>query len=187
MAERWDRMRARLATEHGFSLIEMVVAVALAGVALTAIVGSFDSSRDLIGRAERIETATHIGEQELERLMGQDFATVATSSLPVYDSSQYDPRYFVKADGSGYQWDHSEATRVEPFVAASGTLAPSSAWTDGSTRLSGNVWRFVTWVDDPNITGTENAKRITVAVTVSGKTPTKPITFTSILWDRKAI
>jgi prepilin-type N-terminal cleavage/methylation domain-containing protein len=186
MADRRRSVRERLEAQEGFSLIELVVAMALMAVALVAIVGSFDSSRKLIGKAERIETATHIGQQELERMMGKDYATVATSTLPANASDEFDPRYYVKADGTGYQWDHSISTRVENFVAASGTLPPSSAWYDGATRLSGDVWRFITWVDDPNITGAQNAKRITVAVSVAGRV-TKPVTFTSILWDRKAL
>lgn len=185
MAKRRHRLRGRLEPEHGFSMIELVVAVALAAVALIAVVGSFDSSRTLIGRAERLETATHIGEQELERFLVKDYATVGTATLPVHSADQFDPRYFVRADGSGYQWDQSVSTRVEPFVSATGTLTPSSAWTDGATRLSGQVWRFVTWIDDPSIAGTQDAKRVTVAVTVAGN-KTKPVTLSSIIWDKRS-
>jgi hypothetical protein len=45
-----------------------------------------------------------------------------------------------------------------------------TSWNDG-VRFSGEVFRFVTWVDDPCCTGTQDYKRISVVVTSTGHAP----------------
>lgn len=186
MAERLSQARRAPAGEGGFTMIEVVVAAALAAVALVAVFGSFDGSRRLIVKAERVETATHVGEQELERVITRTYATVATSSpLPTHSTDPLNPRYHVNVAGTGYSWDQSGANPASTFVPASGTLAPCSSWNDSVSRLTGQVCRFVTWYDDPSIPGTTDAKRVTVAVSVNGGRD-KPVTFTSIVWDRTA-
>ena len=190
MARRLSELRERLGSESGFSLIELVVAATVGVIALLAVISVFDSSRNLITKAEQIEVATHVGEQELERVVSMDYAAVASATLPAHASDEFDPRYYVTTSGTKYQWDPSDSTRVEDFVPATGTLAPCSNWNDGASRLSGETCRFVTSIYDPNLVQTPtdkaDAKRVTVAVSVAGN-KTKPITLTSIVWDRKAL
>jgi prepilin-type N-terminal cleavage/methylation domain-containing protein len=188
MAERLSQARRALAGEGGFTMIEVVVAAAIAGIALIGVLGAFDGSRNLIVKAERVETATHIGEQELERTITRTYATVATASpLPTKSSDPLNPRYHVNVAGTGYAWDQSGANPAATFVPASGTQAACTNWTDGAApnRLTGQVCRFITWYDDPSIPGATDAKRVTIAVSVNGGKD-KPVTFTSIVWDRRA-
>ena len=60
-----------------------------------------------------------------------------------------------------------ERRAMEPFVNG-GTLATSSAFTDG--KLSGTLYRFVTWVADPCPTcaNSQDYKRVTVVLTTPG-------------------
>ena len=111
---------------------------------------------------------------------------MATSSLPTNSTDPRNPRYYVNAAGTGYDWDQAGANPAATFVPASGTLAPCSTWSDGASRLSGEVCRFITWYDDPSISGTTDAKRVTVVVSVNGSRDT-PVTFTSIMRDRAAV
>ena len=188
MAELIARLRGRLRSEAGFSLIELVVAAALAAVALTAMIGTFDGSRDAISGAERLNTATHVGEQELERIAAMDYHDIGLTSAPTTALDPYHPCYYVLSSGQ-YQWDRRDSTRIENLVTGQGTLAVSSSWTDGTNRLSGQVWRFITWVYDPNLVQSPDqpeAKRVTVAVTVSGgKRKFTPVTLSSIVYDKK--
>ena len=66
----------------------------------------------------------------------------------------------------------------------------ASTWNDGQSRLSGSIYRYVTWIDDPHVPGAQNAKRITVAVTVdnarSGGALNKPVLVSSVAFDPKA-
>ena len=59
------------------------------------------------------------------------------------------------------------------------TIAPS-----GGTRLSGNLYRFITWVKDPNCVasgcgGANDYKRVTVGVTVGGMK--KPVVVSTLV------
>ncbi len=186
MAERLARGRRMAAGEDGFTMVEVVVAAALAAIALIAVFGSFDGSRRLIDKSERVETATHIGEQELERVITRTYATTAASSLPTHSTDVRNPRYYVNVAGTGYTWDQSGANPAATFVpVVAGSLAPCSNWNDNVSRLTGEVCRFVTWYDDPSIPGVTDAKRVTIAVSVNGGRD-KPVTFTSIVRDRTA-
>ena len=168
-------------------MIELLVAAMVAAVALIALVGTFDYSRDSIDGAEKMETAVHIGEQELERISSSSYSSVGLTSTPTNSTNPSDPRYYVVSP-SNYQWDAANASHVEQLVTTEGTLSPSSSWTDATTpRLKGQVWRFVTWVYDPNVVQTPDeaeAKRVTVAVTVDGSK--RPVVVSSIVYDRKS-
>ena len=186
MSERAPTAAARLASEDGFTRIELLIAAMIAAVALVALVGTFDFSRDSIGSAEKQETAVHIGEQELERVTSSSYDTIGLTSTPAHSSDPTDPRYYVVAPSS-YQWDSTNSSRVEQLVTTEGTLAPSTAWNDGNARLQGQVWRFVTWVYDPNVVQSPDepeAKRVTVAVTVDGTR--RPVVLSSVIYDRKS-
>jgi hypothetical protein len=77
-----------------------------------------------------------------------------------------------------YEWDWGSTSSYEAFVISATGTTPSEAWSEaistsnGSTRVSGSLYRFITWVNDPECKadacgGAEDYKRITVAVTSS--------------------
>jgi hypothetical protein len=73
--------------------------------------------------------------------------------------------------------------------ATGGALVHVSTWNDGQSRLSGSIYRYVTWIDEPHVPGTQNAKRITVAVTVDQVSThgfKRPVLVSSIAIDPKA-
>ena len=185
MSELANKARARLAGEGGFTLIELLMAAMVAAVALVALVGTFDFSRESISGAEKMETAVHVGEQELERITSStDYESIGLTSTPAHQTDPSDPRYYVV--GSNYQWDSTNTSHVEPLVTTEGTLSPSASWNDASSRLQGQIWRFVTWVYDPNVVQTPDepeAKRVTVAVTVNGAK--RPVVLNSVIYNRR--
>ena len=103
------------------------------------------------------------------------------SSLPAHSTDPLHPFYYVTGSGSGalFQWDRGDAAKQESFV-QSGTIDPGpTAWSDG--RLSGNVYRFVTWSDDASTPTSQDVKRVTIAVTVNGEGgPSRPTLLSSI-------
>jgi prepilin-type N-terminal cleavage/methylation domain-containing protein len=187
------RLVRRLAAESGFTLIELLMAILLAAVALSALVSVLETSRKLVTVAERQETAVHQAERELERILALPYAQVALTSAPAATSGDPDdPRRFVTS--GRYRWDQDATPRADDLVingvagTAGGTLAPLEPWTDGQSRLSGHIHRFVTTAAVPCGTGCTDlqaARRITVVVTVDapGGGPERSVLIDSLKVD----
>ncbi len=187
--------------EEGFALIELLVAIVLLTLGMLAVVASMDASRRFVSEGERREVATHVGQRAMEELTATPFDGLGMTPAPTSADHSSDPDHpFFRIDASDglFQWNPTDAASREIFApVAAGTRAGpcgasadclESSWQDNSTstRLTGRVYRFVTWVDDPNVTndrdttlaGDQNYKRVTVAVVVDGQTKLKPIWLT---------
>jgi prepilin-type N-terminal cleavage/methylation domain-containing protein len=173
-------MRA-LGHERGFTLIELLIAALVVAVGVLSLIATFDSSRQMVSLAERKEVAAHQGQRELERVLAMEYDEVALIAHPGTSTNPSDPRSFV--NGNSYRWDQGPTgPRTAPLVIDSvgGRLTPSSGWTDGQSRLSGRVYRFVTRAP----TVGPDVRRITIAVTVDGEGgPDKPVLTSSMVWD----
>jgi hypothetical protein len=180
------RTRKAIITEGGFALPELLIAMFITVAGVLATFGAMDAARALTTISEHKQSGTHVAEQELERLQAMSYDKVALTSMPTTAASDVDPRSRVTA-GGGYA--AKTGIPAEPLVvdSAGGALATGpEPWTDG--RTSGQLFRFVTWVDDPKCgalcPGTHDLKRISVAVTFNGTgVPRKPIFLTSLVED----
>jgi type II secretory pathway pseudopilin PulG len=162
--------------EDGFTIIEVLMALVLLTGGVLAMIGTFDASKRANNSSERIEVAGHIAQSETEKILALPYASIGTTSAPANSGSgnAWDPlRYVVNGPPVAYAYDWS-LPAVSEQVATGGTLAPSSAWSDG--RLSGTIYRFVTWVADacPSCQNSQDYKRVTVVVTVNGAPARKP-------------
>jgi prepilin-type N-terminal cleavage/methylation domain-containing protein len=188
------RMR-RLANEDGFTLFELLIAMAVTAIGLMALVSSFDHSRDLVSKAEKTEVASHQAERAMERVLAMPYASVAHNAAPVHDTDPKHPANYVT--GSSYQWDQgttgprSDNLEVDT---TNGQIANVSNWQDSASRLTGKTHIFVTQTGDlcatytppgggtPACSGTERGKRVTVAVTVDGPRPlSRPVLISSVM------
>jgi Tfp pilus assembly protein PilV len=187
------------------TIIEVIVAALILCIGMIALLSAFDSSRRLGTSAEEHQTASTIAESELHRIESLSWAQIAltaeptkaalaTSTNPTYYeaggtcalSSPYGP----PASSPCYQWDWGGSagltSTTEPLVISSSgdSAADPTPWSttvinNGSVvRLNGMIYRFITWVNDPNCTlstcgASSDDKRILVAVTGTGlNTPT---------------
>jgi type II secretory pathway pseudopilin PulG len=177
--------------ERGFTIVEVMVAAALMVVGVIAMITTFDGSRDLVNTSEKNGIAASRGQLEVEKALSLDYKNIALTSTPAHSGSSSSPDYYANGDGT-YQWDQSASPKpADPMVvdATDGAIVHASTWSDGQSRLSGSVYRYVTWIDDPHVPGTQNAKRITVAVTVDNVGavgPKKPVIVSSVAFDPKA-
>jgi prepilin-type N-terminal cleavage/methylation domain-containing protein len=181
------RMR-RLANEDGFTLFELLIAMAITAVGLMALVSSFDHSRDLVSVAEKTEVASHQAQRAMERALATPYAQVAHVTAPVHDNDATNPAFYVT--GSSYQWDQGASGPQSDTLetAASGLVTNVSNWEDSASRLSGKTYTFVTRTADlcTNATfcpaGEQRGKRVTIAVTVDGPRPLRrPVLISTVM------
>ena len=198
-----EPIRPRLTSAHGMTLIESLVATLILAVSAVGLISAFTGSRNTGSYAEMHNVATTTAEKELLRVSALPWSEISLNTSEVSGwsasgSTKEPSHYFSKgpcATGAGetlpthepcYQYDWKGEKAAEPLVTvASGydkETDPYSFETQTAkktTRLSGKVYRYITWVNDSNCVGavgntcrsasTEtNAKRITVAVTVTG-------------------
>jgi prepilin-type N-terminal cleavage/methylation domain-containing protein len=184
-----DRIRIRVAAEDGFTLFELLIAMAVTAVGLMALVSSFDHSRELVSGAEKTEIATHRAERQMERVLSMSYSQVAHPAAPADSADPDNPASFI--NGSNYQWDQGSTGPQSSalVVDAGGAITTPQTWTDSESRLQGQVHTFVTQTGDlcPGTvancpTGTQSGRRVTVAVTVEGPSPLeKPVLISSLM------
>jgi type II secretory pathway pseudopilin PulG len=147
--------------EGGFTLLELVVALsllAMVGVGFTLTMGSGFRT---IAVARQRQTAADILSARIEHLRNIPYAEVALSSQPVHGTSPTDPDSSVSNDGTSY--DVTGDGNFEPLIVD--TSAGSVLHFEDPVKVSTTVMRiyqYVTWVDDPDLAGTQNYRRVTV-------------------------
>jgi type II secretory pathway pseudopilin PulG len=199
---------AARAGEGGMTLLEVMFATLILAIAAAGVVGSFNAARNETSYSEKRNTATVLAEQEILRLTALPWNEIANNkeSPPTSESaSTTNPSHYVVAGKCAehtlppprepcYQYDWTKSASIEPLVLEKETVInkaePAEDHPDpysfetknakGTARITGKVYRYITWVYDKNCTVTNctsentesNYKRITVAVTVAGmKTP----------------
>lgn len=152
------------ASQGGFTLVELVVGIAILGIGFLALAGATTAGTRLIVQGKQRQAATEEANGRLEHIRNVPYAQVALTTTPAHSADAADPDYYV--DPSGPNYDHAHSGTYEPIVidaTAGQVLHLDGTVVVGSTSLS--VYQYVTWVDDPGITGTQDYKRVTIAVT----------------------
>jgi prepilin-type N-terminal cleavage/methylation domain-containing protein len=207
------RSRARL-EESGFTLIEMLMAVTLLTFGAIATIGVFSSSKKVSVVAQRQEVAVHQAQRELERLRSLPYDKIGLVAKPaIADRLESNPNkvgYYVDAgttDGSSFTVrslgaqpalvEHLALPDSDPAEGGTFGVDPApTAFNVGGSGISGTIYRYVTWRDEPCgidsaaqqiCPGYTNTKRLIVAVTVTNTGNraglTKPIWVSSVVMD----
>ena len=172
------------------NLPEVMIAMGIVLTALVATALNIDSSRHANTKSEYRAAASHVAEQEVERIQSLRYGSVLLDSAPANSAEENDPGYYVAAGSPPtYRWDQRTggSTSTEPLaIATGGTCVPApclastpTSWSDG--RLTGKVYRYVTWVG-----GSTRFKRVTVAVTEDRDTNRRPVLTSVAVTDPKA-
>ncbi len=80
----------------GFTLIEIIILIVLAGILLPAIIVPFASSVKGSGKPEMVATAMSLGHQKTEELMKFNYGNTALDPIALTP--------YVNSDISSYQW-----------------------------------------------------------------------------------
>jgi len=149
--------------ERGMTLIEVMIAAMILVVGILGLLTIFNSSAALTTRSEREAQASDYAEQQVELLRALPYGSVALSAATA------DAMWTRLATAGDPLYVPPLATETAVAVdATNGRIAATGTWEDDRLGTRGNVYRYVTWGDDPAIPGTQDYKRIVVAVTVTG-------------------
>ncbi|MHB8691115.1 MAG: type IV pilus modification PilV family protein [Solirubrobacteraceae bacterium] len=182
----------RLSREQsGFMLIETIASILVLTIGVLGMMMGFDTSRRLSLVSERHSAMALVAQREIERIQGMGYVNIALTSSPATSTDSTNPDYYVVA-GSPPSYEYSQTNGVSETVvvdATNGQVTPVQSWSQGN--LSGSIYDFVSYVSDsrcsPGCTGTQNYKRITVAVTMAGAVqPTLPVYSSSVTADPAA-
>jgi prepilin-type N-terminal cleavage/methylation domain-containing protein len=177
--------------QDGFTMIELMVAIAVLIVGIMGTFVAFEASQRLSLVSERHATMAHIAQREIERVEGIAYSKVALTSTPSTSSDPTNPDYYVVAGSPpSFKWDRLSAS-AEPVDVDStaGTIVPVQSWSEG--QFSGQIYDFVTWATDPKCSpgcpASGDYKRITVAVTMSAGLHPDPVYVSSVIADPQAM
>src|SRR5919106_1506261 len=84
-------------SQHGFTTIELLIAVMLMAVGIISFLSTFDVTRRVTTLAEMKEAASHTAQQHLERLRSLKYSRLALNATPSPQSSSdpTQPAYYV--------------------------------------------------------------------------------------------
>ncbi|MGQ0825740.1 MAG: prepilin-type N-terminal cleavage/methylation domain-containing protein [Actinomycetota bacterium] len=151
--------------EDGFTLVELVVALALVAVVAVGFTVSIGLGFRSVAIARQRQTASELSSGRLEHMRNVPYEQVALSTAPIHDPDELLPDHWVSADGSTYDTNGDEPGGVESLIVdttAGQVLHLEDPVEVGATVME--IYQYVTWVDDGTIVGTQDYRRITVVV-----------------------
>lgn len=149
--------------------MELIVAVSILAIVAVGFTASIALGLRGVAFARQQQTASDLATARIEHLRSIPYSQVALSSAPTHDTDASQPDYWVSADNTSFDVTGSGA--FEPLVTDTvngGVLHIENPVQVGQTIMS--IYQYVTWFDDPSISGTQNYKRVTVVVRYTAPT-----------------
>jgi Tfp pilus assembly protein PilV len=81
-------LAARMRTEDGIGLIELLIALLVLNVGIFATLGAFTSAASTLKRSSRISTAAAIADQEIEALHNKRYSQIVNVAPTTWPSAQ---------------------------------------------------------------------------------------------------
>jgi type II secretory pathway pseudopilin PulG len=141
--------------EEGIAVVELLVAVLILATGAIAVLGIFDASIRNTFRAEQTQVAINRAQRELEQVRQLAYKDVALITTPAASSDPKNPSYRVSGSDFALGWDGTTPSDNAEMVVkgiggvSDGSVSPGpTSFTSGD--VSGKVYRYVVWRDDPN-------------------------------------
>ena len=164
------RSMQRMRTDEGFTLVEVVIAMALITVGFLVLAGATSSGARLLVQSKQRQAATQQANAAIEHIRNVAYDNAMLSTQPSHAADEDSPDFYVNEDGTEY--DHAHGGDGEQLVVDSvhGLVLHTEDVSTGSTSMT--LYQYVTWVDDPNISGSQDYKRVSVVVSyLAGANP----------------
>lgn len=141
----------------------MMVAMTVLMTVLLGFAGLAATSLRTVALQRQRQTAAEVANARIEQAREYPYDTLALAEAPTHSDSSTNPDFFVSSDGAQYDVS-GNGTWEDLIVDVATGVAPhiQDPIVVGKTTM--DVYQFVTWVDAPDIPGTQNYKRVTVVV-----------------------
>lgn len=83
LADEWDVIAARVRSEEGFGLIELLVSMMMLNIGILAIVAAFNSGALALKRAGEVSTASVVADKQMELYRALKYTEIALDSTAV--------------------------------------------------------------------------------------------------------
>jgi prepilin-type N-terminal cleavage/methylation domain-containing protein len=188
----------RLRANEGFTLVEVLIAMALMAIGIAATLGVFGGSGRATASAQRLDIASEQAQGVLDSLSKMDYSKLGLTSTPATSTDPLNPNNRVSGTTltirSGLQESFVLSSDSGQSAAAVDPTPTTFAVGTGDGTVTGKLYRYITWRDENCPTGlcdgTHNTKRITVAATIDPNgtfIARKPVWVSQIVPDPNAL
>jgi Tfp pilus assembly protein PilV len=154
-ADTWRvRLRARVTSESGFGLIELLISMVMLNVALLALVAAFQSGAVALQRAGTIATATTLADIQMERYRALKYDAIALDAAALA----------AVPAGDVYRSDSAYAASQVTTTCTGTPLPAECSPTHGLTGPDGKRYRVDTYIVSESSPMSRPLKRISVVV-----------------------
>ena len=171
-------MRARLRSQEGFGLIELLMAMVMLNIGILAIVAAYQTGTFALNRASKISTASALADQQMElfRAVKYDAIALDSSSLGSVDNT-------YKCD-SALGSSCPNSTSGETTTTCSSPLANQCLPSRSVTGADRKPYRVDTYVTLTTPSSARSLKVVTVVVRDSQKLSARPLARLSSTFDQ---
>jgi prepilin-type N-terminal cleavage/methylation domain-containing protein len=182
--------------EDGFSLVELLIAMALSAVGIAATLSVFGASGRTTVFSQNTEVGAQQAQAELDRLSRLDYGELALTSTPLGSPNLKNPNYRVSGSSFEVRPGLSEPLVTTPGEGATAKVDPGpsdfAVGQNGAT-ITGKIYRYITWRDEncpaSICDGAQNTKRVLVAVSLdptANAVQRVPLWFSTVISDPSA-
>jgi prepilin-type N-terminal cleavage/methylation domain-containing protein len=165
----------RMRSERGYTLVEILAAMALMSLGVAATLRVFGASGRTAQAAQRDHVATQKAQAAIDLMSTTPYNKLGLTSTPASSTDPLNPGYRVSGTSLAVKPGLTETFVLssDPGQAGAAISPAAEPFTVGSggSAISGHIYRYVTWRDEPCpvglCEGEHNTKRATVAVTIN--------------------
>jgi Tfp pilus assembly protein PilV len=172
-------VRARLRSQEGFGLIELLMAMVMLNIGILAIVAAYQTGMFALNRASKISTASALADQQMElyRAIKYDAIALDSSSLASVDDT-------YKCD-SALGSSCPNSTSGETTTTCSGSpLANQCTPSRTVTGADRKPYRVDTYITPATPTNGRSLKVVTVVVRDGSKLSARPLARLASTFDQ---